>query len=154
RDRRERAADLLGDQHELEVAEARAAEALGDRGAEPTHLRDALPQRAVVGLVGLEHRATHRERRVLVEGVAGGLLDELVVLGEVEIHARGSFDRSVNRATYYTPAARQPVGGVSARLPARRGAGVPGSARRGAERAARGGRRPRRGAPAARLLPR
>jgi leucyl/phenylalanyl-tRNA--protein transferase len=34
---------------------------------------------------------------VLAQVVPGGLLDELLVLGEIEIHARGSFDRSVNR---------------------------------------------------------
>jgi hypothetical protein len=79
------------------VAHAGAAVALGHHGPEPAHLRDALPEVPVVALVRLEHRAAHREVRMLREIVARGLLDELLFLGEVEIHARGlpSIDPSI-----------------------------------------------------------
>src|SRR4029077_16361380 len=86
RNRRERAAELLRDQCELEPAEAGAAEALRSRRPEPAHLGDALPERIAVGAVALQHAATHSEPAVLVEIVARRLLEQLLVFREIEIH--------------------------------------------------------------------
>jgi hypothetical protein len=86
RNRSQRAADLLGDQHQLEVAKASAAEFFRHGGSEPAHLADALPERGVVEILALEHAAAARQRRVLHEVIAGRLLDQLLVLGEVEVH--------------------------------------------------------------------
>ena len=56
RHRRERAAHFLRDDAELEIAEAEAAELFRDRGADPAHLRDLLPQRGVVCPRALDRR--------------------------------------------------------------------------------------------------
>jgi hypothetical protein len=102
RNRRDGATDLLGDQHQLEVAEAGAAMGLGDHRAEPTHFCDALPERRVGTRSGrLEHLAADVEACVLRQVVARALLDELLVLGEFEIHAGGlRLTRESRRAQY------------------------------------------------------
>ena len=77
RDGRERAADLLRDQHQFEIAHARAAVLFRDGGTEPAHFGGALPDLGVVGASGFQDLAADVEPGMLLEVVAGGLLDEL-----------------------------------------------------------------------------
>src|SRR4029453_4419338 len=137
------------DQHQLEVPHARAAVALGHHGPQPTHLRDALPEVPVVALVRLEHGATDAQVGMLGQVVARSLLDELLVFGEIEIHAGGSFDRSVNRSETIAWGVRS----HGARLPADGRAGLPRPPRGRRRRPASGGGRLPARAAAARPCP-
>src|SRR5262249_15958727 len=108
RDRRQRAAELLGDQHQLEVAETRPTLRLGHHGAEPAHLGDALPERCVVGhLLGLEDLPADVEAPLLREEFARGMLDELLFLGEFEIHRGAPFDSGVKTGALYGTPSRE-----------------------------------------------
>ena len=59
---------------------------LGDDRALPTHLRCAFPESRGVGLIALEDLATCGEGRVRLEIVAGGLLEQFLLIREIEIH--------------------------------------------------------------------
>ena len=65
---------------------ARTAEFLGDRNAEKTHLGEAFPQFAVVGLLALEHDAHRFWRAFLTEEFPGLITQLLLVVGEIEVH--------------------------------------------------------------------
>jgi hypothetical protein len=73
------AAQFLCDDAELEVAQAHAAEFLGDGGAQEAHLAQALPQRLVVGLGPLQDHA-YGGGRTAVGQEAPGLLAQLLLL--------------------------------------------------------------------------
>ena len=86
RHRRQRAAHFFGDHAEFEMAGAGAAECFRDRDAEKTHLGEALPQFAVIGLLAVEHRA-HRLRRAFLGEEFSRLVAKLFLfVGEIEIH--------------------------------------------------------------------
>ena len=84
--RRQGAAQLLGDQAQLQVGEAKAAVFLGDDDAEEPHVGEALPQGLVVGLRALEDRP-HGGGRALVRKVAPRLgAQGLLIVGEFKVH--------------------------------------------------------------------
>ena len=83
---RQRATELLGDQAELEMPEARTAVALVHRGPEPAHFGGTLPQFASVGFVGFEDLACHAEWRLVFEIRSRGVLQRSLLFGEVEVH--------------------------------------------------------------------
>ena len=85
-DRGEGPAELLGDQHELRMAEAASAPRLRDDRPEPAHLRGSFPELAAHGRLGLEDRAGEPEGGVVLEIVARGGPEELLLLREVEVH--------------------------------------------------------------------
>ena len=96
-DRGKRSTDLMGDHRQLEMAEFGTPEPLGHHCSLPPHFGRALPEVRREGLVALEYFPTRRERRMFCEVVASGLLQELLVIGKIEIHAwdlRGSADYS------------------------------------------------------------
>src|ERR1700691_5245112 len=65
---------------------AGAAELLGDRDAEKTHIGEALPQFTIVRLLAVKHRA-HRLRRAFFGQKLAGLVAQLLLfVGEIEIH--------------------------------------------------------------------
>ena len=88
RHRRQRAAELLGQHAESEMAEAGAAVLLGDRRAGPAHGGDLLPQRLVVGLRPLQDLAHRRRRTALAQEFPRLLPQRLQVVAEIEVHAR------------------------------------------------------------------
>ena len=86
RHRRRGAADLLGDDAELERRQARAAVLLGDADARHAEIDEALPDLVGMGFVAVEH-APHDFGRALVgEEFANLLLEQLLVVGEIEVH--------------------------------------------------------------------
>ena len=81
-------AHLLGDGAELHVAQAQAAEFLGDRRAQPALLGHALPQLDVMGdVVVVEHLADRGAGAAGLHELARLVLEELLVVGIVEIHS-------------------------------------------------------------------
>ena len=87
RHRRHRAAELLGDAAQLEVAVADPAVLLGDRDPGPLEVDDPLPQLGGVGLVTVQDAARHRGRARALEEVARLGLEHLLGVGEIEVHA-------------------------------------------------------------------
>ena len=83
--RRERVAELLHQDHELDDAEPLAAVLLGDEDPGPAELADLLPGVVVVA-PALGERANALGREARREEVLGGALDRLLVVGEVEVH--------------------------------------------------------------------
>ena len=85
---RRRLAELLQQQHEVDVGAAEAALLLGHEHAEHAHLPEVRPQRGVVTRAFLPRRAHVRGRALLGEEVAEALGEELLVVGEREPHQR------------------------------------------------------------------
>ena len=85
-DRGEGPAELFGDQHELRMAEAAAAPSFGDDRAEPAHFAGSVPELPAHGLLRFEDRTGELQGGAVVEVVAGGGPQELLLLGEVEVH--------------------------------------------------------------------
>src|SRR5262249_25711682 len=109
-----RAAELLGEHAELEVAEPGTAVRLGDGRARPAHLGHALPELGVVGRVGVEDAADAGGGRLLGQELSRRVAQRLLVRREVEVH-RGPPERRSARAD------RQRRGAVAI-LPSARGA--------------------------------
>ena len=86
RHRRGGAADLLGDDAELERREAEPAELFGDADARHAEIDEALPDLLGVGLVAVEHAAHDLGRALVGEEFANLLLEQLLVVGEIEVH--------------------------------------------------------------------
>ena len=85
RDGRDRAAELLAQDRQLDGAEPLAAVLLGDGDAGPAELAELLPQR-VVGAARLGVLAHALRRGARAEQLAGGALDVALVVGEPEVH--------------------------------------------------------------------
>src|SRR6185312_4838069 len=92
RDGRERAAELLAEDRELDLAEALAAVLLGDRDPGPAELAELGPEGVVVrpGLGVLAHLRGARASR---QQLAGGALDLALVVGQAEVHQTATFRR-------------------------------------------------------------
>ncbi len=65
---------------------ARAAEFLRDRDTEKTHLREALPQFAVIGLLAVKHDPHGLGRALFSEKFSGLIAELFLVVGEIEVH--------------------------------------------------------------------
>src|SRR6202167_6799763 len=65
---------------------AGAAELLGDRDAENTHIGEPLPQFAIVRLLAVKHRAYRLGRAFFGQKLAGLVAQLLLFVGEIEIH--------------------------------------------------------------------
>ena len=86
RHRRRGAADLLGDDADLERRQAHAAICLGNADARHAEIDEALPDIVGMGFGAVEH-APHDFGRALVgEEFANLLLEQLLVVGEIEVH--------------------------------------------------------------------
>ena len=68
------------------MARARAAECLGDRDAEKTHLGEALPQFLVIGRLAVQHLADGFRRALLGEKLPRLVAHLLLFVGEIEVH--------------------------------------------------------------------
>src|SRR5262249_25294142 len=64
----------------------RAAEFLRDRDAEKAHLRKALPQFPVIGLLAVQHHPHRLGRAFLAEKLSRLIAQLLLFVGEIEIH--------------------------------------------------------------------
>jgi hypothetical protein len=78
----------LGDQGQVEHLEAGAAVGLGHAQARDAHLDQALPQGGVVATAGVEDLAQPRRRALRLGEAAHGLLQQLLLLGQSEMHQR------------------------------------------------------------------
>ena len=86
RHRRRRASHFLGDDAELERREAEPAVLFGNAGRRHAELDEALPDLVGMSLVAVQH-ATHDLGRALVgEELTDLLLEQLLVVGEIEVH--------------------------------------------------------------------
>ena len=87
RHRHRAAAELLGDERELEQLEARAAVRLGHREARDADLGEPLPERGHGLALAVEDRAHRLRRALLRDEAAHRVLEQLLLFGEGEIHA-------------------------------------------------------------------
>src|ERR1700693_4324598 len=92
RHRRERAAELLAQDRQLDLPETLAAVLLRDGDPRPAELRELTPQRRV-GSARLAVLAHVRRARALGEHVARGALDLALVVCEAEVHQAATFSR-------------------------------------------------------------
>ena len=80
------AADFLGDHTEFERREAEPAVGLGNAGRRDAQVDQALPDLVGEGLVAVEDAAHHFRGALVGEEFAHLLLEELLVVGEIEVH--------------------------------------------------------------------
>ena len=79
--------ELLHHERELEQPETGAAERLGNGEARDAHLGEALPERRIVARARVEDLAQPRRGTFARDESAHGFLEQLLLLGETEVHA-------------------------------------------------------------------
>jgi hypothetical protein len=86
RHRRRGAADLLGDDAKLERRETEPTELFGNSDTRHAEIDEAFPDLLGVSFVAVEHAAHDLGRALVDEEFANLLLEQLLVVGEIEVH--------------------------------------------------------------------
>jgi hypothetical protein len=98
RHRRHRAAHFLGQHAQAFVAQAGAAEFLGDRRADPAHAADFAPEIGSVTFLPVERAPDNRRRAPLRQEAARLVAQLLQVIGKVEVHGDSPFSARCQHA--------------------------------------------------------
>jgi hypothetical protein len=86
RHRRRGAADLLGGDADFERRQAHAAILLGNAEGRHAEIDEAFPDIVRMGFVAVEHAPHHFGGALVGEEFTNLLLEQLLVVGEIEVH--------------------------------------------------------------------